>query len=185
MSAVTRLDALHYPGFAKANIGVQSNVFPAPLPLVLVLSKRKLKASPLRSVTLVLQGGAAHGVLVLVPESLNSSPETTAGIPSLLRLHFLTHTLPPTLLNPLNLNPLEDQLLTVIDFERLNHPPGTSALPQRNQNPDRQDQGFPDPHIMVDAVLASACLPLFFSGSKLMESTIGTTVIPDTLRSFR
>lgn len=35
-------------------------------------------------------------------------------------IHFLTHTLPPNLLNPLNFNPLKDLLLRVVDFDRLN-----------------------------------------------------------------
>jgi NTE family protein len=43
-------------------------------------------------------------------------------------LHFLTHTLPPTLLNPLNVNPLKDLLLTAIDFERLNQSPPAPQL---------------------------------------------------------
>src|ERR1700743_3774021 len=35
-------------------------------------------------------------------------------------VHFLTHVLPPGLLNPLNVNPLKAVLLKVVDFERLN-----------------------------------------------------------------
>src|SRR5262249_53414309 len=43
-------------------------------------------------------------------------------------IHFLTHSLPPNLLNPLNVNPLKDLLLKVIDFERLNASPEVPQL---------------------------------------------------------
>ena len=43
-------------------------------------------------------------------------------------IHFFTHVLPPTLLNPFNLNPLRAVLLKLIDFERLNQSPQTPQL---------------------------------------------------------
>src|SRR6185437_7925765 len=43
-------------------------------------------------------------------------------------IHFLTHMLPPKLLNPLNINPLKELLLRVIDFEQLNVSPEAPQL---------------------------------------------------------
>ncbi|WP_426409745.1 patatin-like phospholipase family protein [Bradyrhizobium ganzhouense] len=83
-------------------------------------------------------------------------------------LHFLTHTLPPTLLNPLNVNPLKDLLLTAVDFEQLNQSP---RAPQLFLNATNVRTGklkvFQTPHITVDAVLASACLPPYFQAVEI------------------
>jgi NTE family protein len=83
-------------------------------------------------------------------------------------LHFLTHTLPPTLLNPLNINPLRDLLLRTTDFERINHSP---SAPQLFFNATNIRTGkikvFQTPDITVDAVLASACLPPYFQAVEI------------------
>ena len=78
-------------------------------------------------------------------------------------IHFLTHTLPPNLLNPLKLNPLKALLLKVIDFDRLNASP---RAPQLFLNATNIRNGkikiFQTPTLTIDAVLASACLPPYF-----------------------
>jgi NTE family protein len=83
-------------------------------------------------------------------------------------IHFLTHTLPPNLLNPLNVNPLKALLLKVIDFERLNTSP---EAPQLFLNATNVRTGkikvFQTPDITVDAVLASACLPPYFQAVEI------------------
>src|SRR5215475_8303020 len=83
-------------------------------------------------------------------------------------IHFLTHTLPPNLLNPLKVNPLKALLLKVIDFERLNASP---LAPQLFLNATNIRTGkikvFQTPTITVDSVLASACLPPYFQAVEI------------------
>src|ERR1700757_977986 len=83
-------------------------------------------------------------------------------------VHTLTHTLPPGLLNPFNLNPLRAVLLKVIDFDRLNTSP---EAPQLFLNATNGRTGkikvFETPSITVDAVLASACLPPYFQAVEI------------------
>ena len=83
-------------------------------------------------------------------------------------IHFLTHVLPPTLLNPFNLNPLRAVLLKVIDFERLNQ---SAEAPQLFLNATNIRTGkikvFETPRISIDAVLASACLPPYFQAVEI------------------
>jgi NTE family protein len=83
-------------------------------------------------------------------------------------VHFLTHVLPPTLLNPFNLNPLRAVLLKVIDFERLNE---SVDAPQLFLNATNIRTGkikvFETPRISIDAVLASACLPPYFQAVEI------------------
>jgi NTE family protein len=83
-------------------------------------------------------------------------------------IHFLTHTLPPNLLNPLNINPLKSLLSRVIDFERLNVSPNA---PQLFLNATNIRTGklkvFQTPDITVESVLASACLPPYFQAVEI------------------
>jgi NTE family protein len=78
-------------------------------------------------------------------------------------IHFLTHTLPPNLLNPLKFNPLKALLLKVIDFERLNvSPPAPQLFLNATNIRTGKIKVFQTPTLTVDAVLASACLPPYF-----------------------
>jgi len=83
-------------------------------------------------------------------------------------IHYLTHTLPPNLLNPLNFNPLKSLLLRVVDFERLNSSP---PAPQLFLNATNIRTGkikvFQTPAITVESVLASACLPPYFQAVEI------------------
>ena len=83
-------------------------------------------------------------------------------------IHFLTHVLPPTLLNPFNLNPLRAVLSRVIDFDGLNQSP---EAPQLFLNATNVRTGkikvFETPRISIDAVLASACLPPYFQAVEI------------------
>jgi NTE family protein len=78
-------------------------------------------------------------------------------------IHFLTHTLPPTLLNPFSFNPLKELLLRVVDFEQLNRSPQAPKLFLNATNVRTgKIKVFETPAISVEAVLASACLPPYF-----------------------
>jgi NTE family protein len=78
-------------------------------------------------------------------------------------IHFLTHILPPSLLNPFDYNPLKTLLLRKVDFVRLNQ---SSEAPELFLNATNVRTGklkvFQTPTITVEAVLASACLPPYF-----------------------
>ena len=83
-------------------------------------------------------------------------------------IHFLTHVLPPAMLNPFNLNPLRAVLLKVIDFDRLNQ---SVKAPQLFLNATNIRTGkikvFETPQISIEAVLASACLPPYFQAIEI------------------
>jgi NTE family protein len=83
-------------------------------------------------------------------------------------IHFLTHTLPPSLLNPFNVNPLKALLLKVIDFERLNVSPEAPHLFLNATNiRTGKIKVFQTPAITVESVLASACLPPYFQAVEI------------------
>jgi NTE family protein len=83
-------------------------------------------------------------------------------------IHFITHVLPPTLLNPFNINPLRKVLSTVVDFEQLNR---SVEAPHLFLNATNIRTGkikvFETPRISIDAVLASACLPPYFQAVEI------------------
>jgi len=78
-------------------------------------------------------------------------------------IHFLTHTLPPAVLNPFNFNPLRELLLRAVDFDGLNRSPQAPRLFLNATNVRTgKIKVFETPAISVEAVLASACLPPYF-----------------------
>jgi NTE family protein len=83
-------------------------------------------------------------------------------------IHFLTHMVPPNLLNPFNFNPLRAVLLKVVDFERLNHSPDAPHLFLNATNVRTgKIKVFETPFITVEAVIASACLPPYFQAVEI------------------
>jgi NTE family protein len=88
--------------------------------------------------------------------------------PSHAVIHAVTHIVPPQLLNPLNINPLRNLLLKVVDFERLNGAPQSTQLFLNATNVRTGKIAvFATPAITVDAVLASACLPPYFQAVEI------------------
>jgi NTE family protein len=83
-------------------------------------------------------------------------------------IHLLTHVLPPKLLNPLNINPLKDLLLEVVDFERLKlSPPAPQLFLNATNVRTGKIKVFQTPSITVESVLASACLPPYFQAVEI------------------
>jgi NTE family protein len=83
-------------------------------------------------------------------------------MPSHAAVHALTHSLPPDVLNPLRFNPLRKLLLQAVDFERVNAvAPVRLFLGATNVRTGKLAV-FETPHITVETVLASACLPPYY-----------------------
>jgi len=80
--------------------------------------------------------------------------------PSLKLMLSWTHYFSPDQLNPYDLNPLRDVLIEQIDFKRLRKKsPVKLFIAATNANSGKL-RVFRSPEISVDAVLASACLPM-------------------------
>ncbi|MHC2386377.1 NTE family protein [Bradyrhizobium liaoningense] len=83
-------------------------------------------------------------------------------------IHTLTHTLPPSLLNPFHFNPLRALLQRVVDFDLLNSSP---EAPQLFLNATNVRTGkikvFQSPLLTAETVLASACLPPYFQAVEI------------------
>ena len=83
-------------------------------------------------------------------------------------IHFLTHTLPPKVLNPLNFNPLKSLLLRLVDFEQLNRSPPAPELYLNATNiRTGKIKVFQTPNVSAETVLASACLPPYFQAVEI------------------
>jgi NTE family protein len=88
--------------------------------------------------------------------------------PSYFAFHSIAQTLPPDLLNPLNLNPLRDVLTKVVDFAALASTPQPTHLFLNATNiRTGKIKVFETPAITVEAVLASACLPPYFQAIEI------------------
>jgi NTE family protein len=75
-------------------------------------------------------------------------------------LEFAIRSLSPYQFNPFNLNPLREALLASVDFDRLRDHSPIKLLIATTRVSDGRLRIFTTPELTVDAVLASACLPL-------------------------
>jgi len=82
-------------------------------------------------------------------------------------IHTLTHTLPPSLLNPFHFNPLRALLERVVDFERLNSPEAPQLFLNATNVRTGKLKVFQTPSLSAEAVLASACLPPYFQAVEI------------------
>jgi NTE family protein len=97
--------------------------------------------------------------------SADASPSATgaaAGAPWMLKAYLdLMRHFSPYQLNPLDLNPLRQLLAKQIDFERLNAQCSIKLFVAATQVRSGTLRLFETKELTLDAVLASACLPLF------------------------
>jgi NTE family protein len=75
---------------------------------------------------------------------------------------FMTHVLSPYEFNPLNLNPLKDVLVDMVDFEALRRCTSTTLRLCATSVRTGKPRIFRTDEVTPEAVLASACLPLLF-----------------------
>ena len=95
----------------------------------------------------------------------NSAPFSGLGskeadAAALAGLDLLVHVFSPYQLNPLGLNPLRDILAEEVDFERLRSDSPVRLLIAATRVKDGRARIFRESELTVEAVLASACLPL-------------------------
>jgi NTE family protein len=83
-------------------------------------------------------------------------------------IQTLAHTFSPYQLNPLNLNPLKDVLMRVVDFDRLSRSKQATRLYISATNVRTGKIKVFDNEVMSpDVVLASACLPYLFQAVEI------------------
>ncbi|MCK9512027.1 MAG: patatin-like phospholipase family protein [Pigmentiphaga sp.] len=82
--------------------------------------------------------------------------------PSYLWFDHLSRMFSPYELNPLNLNPLRDLVGEIIDFDRVNGCAAVKLFITATNVRTGRPRVFRQPELSVDAVMASAALPLMF-----------------------
>jgi NTE family protein len=79
----------------------------------------------------------------------------------------VTRIFSPYQLNPLDINPLRDVLLEMVDFDRLRSCKATKLFICATNVKNSRAKVFHLPEITADAVLASACLPFIFKAVEI------------------
>ncbi len=87
--------------------------------------------------------------------------------PAFVLADFMTRIWSPTQLNPLNMNPLRELLLDVVDFEALRRRTDVKLFVTASNVRTCKSRLFRTPELTVDALLASACLPLMFKAIEI------------------
>jgi NTE family protein len=82
-------------------------------------------------------------------------------------LDLVSKVASPYALNPLNVNPLRDDLLKVVDFEALRHGPGPKLFISATNVHTGQGEIFRRDILTADHVMASACLPQLFQSVEI------------------
>ncbi len=80
---------------------------------------------------------------------------------------FLTHYASPYDFNPLNLNPLRDHLVKMIDFTKVRALTELKLFVAATNVHTGRVKVFEGPHLTVDHVMASACLPFLFQAVEI------------------
>jgi NTE family protein len=89
-----------------------------------------------------------------------ANPWQVDSEPSFMMLDFMTRIWSPSQLNPSNANALRDILLDIVDFEGLRRREDVKLFVTASNVRTCKSRVFRTPELSVDALLASACLPL-------------------------
>jgi NTE family protein len=95
-----------------------------------------------------------------------ANPWQVDADPNFMMLDFMTRIWSPSQLNPMNLNALRDLLLDIVDFEELRRRTDVKLFVTASNVRTCKARVFRTAELSVDALLASACLPLL---SKAVE----------------
>lgn len=87
--------------------------------------------------------------------------------PGYLFFEHLTRQFSPYELNPLNINPLRDLVASQVDFERVNHCKDLKVFVTATNVRTGRGRTFTQPHLTVDSVMASACLPFMYQAVEI------------------
>ena len=82
--------------------------------------------------------------------------------PGYLLFEQMTQMVPPSVLNPLGINPLRDLVTRQVDFERVNNCSKTKVYVTATNVRTGRPHIFRQPGLSVDTVMASACLPFMY-----------------------
>jgi NTE family protein len=92
---------------------------------------------------------------------------TLDASPGYLFMDLVSRLFSPYQLNPLNLNPLRALLTSLIDFDRVNSCRQLKLFLTATNVRTGRPTIFRQPHLTVDTVLASACLPFVFQAVEI------------------
>ena len=92
---------------------------------------------------------------------------TLDASPSYMVADQLSRLLSPYELNPLDINPLRDLVVDIIDFDNVNRQPGPKVFLGATNVRTGRTKVFRQPHITADTVMASACLPTLFKAVEI------------------
>jgi len=87
--------------------------------------------------------------------------------PSFMMLDFMARILAPSQFNPLDINPVRDVLLELVDFEGLRRRPDVKLFVTASNVRTCKSRLFRTPEITVDTLMASACLPLLYKAVEI------------------
>ncbi|MBL8710484.1 MAG: patatin-like phospholipase family protein [Rhodospirillaceae bacterium] len=87
--------------------------------------------------------------------------------PTFMWLDHATRMFAPLQLNPMRINPLSDLLTDLVDFENLRRHPQVKLFVTASNVRTCRSRLFRTPEISVEALLASACLPLLFEAVEI------------------
>jgi len=87
--------------------------------------------------------------------------------PAYLFFEHLTRQFSPYELNPLNINPLRDLVDSMVDFERVNQCKALKVFVTATNVRTGRARSFRQPHLSVDTVMASACLPFLYQAVEI------------------
>ncbi len=107
---------------------------------------------------------SASGRGPMVPDALGTffGSWSIAGSPMNMVLDWLGRSMSPYQFNPLDLNPLRDIVAAEVDFERVRSCHKTRLFISATNVRTGRLKEFLQPELSVEAVMASACLPLLF-----------------------
>ena len=87
--------------------------------------------------------------------------------PGYLAFEAMSRTFSPYQANPLNLNPLRDVLVSVVDFERVRHCDAVKLFISATNVHTGRVKVFDGHELTADMVMASACLPQLFQAVQI------------------
>ena len=87
--------------------------------------------------------------------------------PSYVLMDHLSRVFSPYDLNPMNFNPLRDVVAGSIDFGSVNNTGGVKLFLTATNVRTGRPKIFRQPHIRLDSVMASACLPFLFKAVEI------------------